>query len=147
MPDNCKNFVETLVLVRKGLKDKEVGSTPSLERPPGPHVLEVTQSLQDMLDTGAVNNRAELARRMGVSRPRVTQLLNLLTLVQYLEVGGVVGTWVLLCRYTALKTSHRLTWWRTLIATLLPYALLWLLIALAAGLGVAVFSIAGRSVR
>jgi hypothetical protein len=52
------------------------------------------------------------------------QLLNLVTFFPYLVVGGVVGTWTILCRYVALKTSHRLTWSRALAATLLPYAVL-----------------------
>lgn len=33
-----------------------------------------------MLDAGVVNNRAELARRLGVSRARVTQIMSLLKL-------------------------------------------------------------------
>lgn len=33
-----------------------------------------------MLDAGVVNSRAELARRMGVSRARITQMLSLLKL-------------------------------------------------------------------
>jgi hypothetical protein len=33
--------------------------------------------MQDMLDAGLVNNRAELPRRLGVSRARVTEHLNL----------------------------------------------------------------------
>jgi hypothetical protein len=49
------------------------------------------------------------------------QLLNLATFLPYVVVGGVVGTWTMLCRYVALKTCHRLTWSRTLAAALLPY--------------------------
>jgi len=49
------------------------------------------------------------------------QLLNLATFFPYVIVGGVVGTWTLLCRYLSLKTCHRLTWGRALAATLLPY--------------------------
>ena len=48
------------------------------------------------------------------------QLLSIATLVPYLVVGGVVTTWTLLCRYVALKTCHRLSWDRTLAATVLP---------------------------
>jgi hypothetical protein len=43
-----------------------------------------------MLDAGVVNNRAELARRMGVSRARVTQLLNLLKLSAEIR-HGILG--------------------------------------------------------
>ena len=35
---------------------------------------------QDLLDTGMVNNQADLAKRYGISRARVTQYLNLLKL-------------------------------------------------------------------
>ncbi|MBL7198810.1 MAG: YIP1 family protein [Anaerolineae bacterium] len=63
------------------------------------------------------------------------QLLNLLSLVPYLEVGGVVGTWVLLCRYMALKTCHQLSWGRAVAATLLPYILRVLAILVLIGLG------------
>ena len=80
MPDNCKNFVETFSLFRKGRHHNELGSSPCPKAPPGPHVLEVAQSLQEMLDAGVVNSRADLARRLGVSRARVTQLLSLLKL-------------------------------------------------------------------
>jgi hypothetical protein len=62
-------------------------------------------------------------------------LLQLLTLLPYLVVGGVVGTWVILCRYVAIKASHRLTPGRALAATLLPYALLALFVASFACLG------------
>ncbi len=35
---------------------------------------------QNLLDTGVVNNQADLAKRYGISRARVTQYLNLLKL-------------------------------------------------------------------
>jgi len=35
---------------------------------------------QNLLDTGMVNNQADLAKRYGISRARVTQYLNLLKL-------------------------------------------------------------------
>ena len=63
------------------------------------------------------------------------QLLNLATFFPYLVVGGVVGTWMLLCRYVALKTCHRLRWGRALAATLLPYALLAVVVSIFACLG------------
>jgi hypothetical protein len=63
------------------------------------------------------------------------QLLNIVTFLPYLVIGGVVGTWALLCRYVALKTCHRLTWGRTLAATLLPYVAYILVISLFACLG------------
>jgi len=63
------------------------------------------------------------------------QLLNLATFFPYLVVGGVAGTWMLLCRYVALKTCHRFRWGRALAATLLPYALLAMVVASFACLG------------
>jgi hypothetical protein len=47
--------------------------------------------------------------------------LRLTTFLPYVIVGGVVGTWTLVCRYVALKACHRLSWGRTLATTLLPY--------------------------
>ena len=63
------------------------------------------------------------------------QVLNLATFFPYLIVGGVVGTWTLLCRYVALKTCHRLTWNRALAATLLPYVALAVVVSFFACLG------------
>lgn len=34
--------------------------------------------MQAMLDTGEVKNKAELARRLGLSRARITQILKLI---------------------------------------------------------------------
>jgi hypothetical protein len=67
------------------------------------------------------------------------QLLNVVTIFPYLIVGGVVGTWTLLCRYVALKTCHRLTWGRALAATLLPYVVYIVVISLFACMGSMVF--------
>ena len=72
--------METFNLVRKSKQNKGLSQEPSAKEPPGPHVLEVAQGLQDMLDAGVVNSRAELARRRGVSRARITQILSLLKL-------------------------------------------------------------------
>jgi hypothetical protein len=69
------------------------------------------------------------------------QVLNLATFFPYLVVGGVVGTWTLLCRYVALKTCHRLTWNRALGATLLPYVALAVVVASFACLGGVVFGL------
>ena len=72
--------METFNLVCKGRQNKKLDKGSTSKKPSRPHVLEVAQSLQDMLDAGVVNSRADLARRLGVSRARVTQLLNLLEL-------------------------------------------------------------------
>ncbi len=67
------------------------------------------------------------------------QLLNVITFFPYLVVGGIVGTWTLLCRYVALKTCHRLSWGRALAATLLPYVAYILVLSLFACMGGVVF--------
>jgi hypothetical protein len=58
------------------------------------------------------------------------QALNVVAFLPYVVVGGVVGTWMLICRYVALKTCHRLSWERTLATTLLPYGVFALIISL-----------------
>ena len=65
----------------------------------------------------------------------VPQLLNLASFFPYVIVGGVVGTWALLCRYVALKTCHRFRWSRALAATLLPYVALAIVVSFFACLG------------
>ena len=86
-----------------------------------------------------LGGQGSLGQTLGCTALAVApQLLNLATFFPYLIVGGVVGTWTLLCRYVALKTCHRLTWGRVLAATLLPYVAFALLVALFACLGAAV---------
>ena len=58
----------------------------------------------------------------------------------YVALGGLVGTWTLLGRYVAIKTCHRLTWGRALVATLLPYVAFGIVMLCFACLGVAVLS-------
>jgi hypothetical protein len=47
--------------------------------PPAPHPLNIAKQFQQQLETESVN-KAELARRHGMSRARVTQIMNLLNL-------------------------------------------------------------------
>lgn len=70
-------FVIDLAAARKRLRPE------TLERRKGPRTIEMldrAEAFQDLLDRGAVNNRAELARLHGISRARVTQLMDLLWL-------------------------------------------------------------------
>jgi hypothetical protein len=66
------------------------------------------------------------------------QMLNLVMVLPYIVVGGVVGAWTLLCRYLAVKTCHKLSWGRALAAALLPTVVWILLVSLLACLGSAV---------
>lgn len=47
------------------------------------------------------------------------QVLNLAGLLPFVQVGGIVGTWMLACNYVAVKTVYRLSWGRALGATVL----------------------------
>jgi hypothetical protein len=67
------------------------------------------------------------------------QILKLTELLPYVVVGGVVGTWMLICRYVALKQAHRLTWGRAFWATVLPFVALWLLALILAAMSVLFF--------
>jgi hypothetical protein len=89
-----------------------------------------------------LGGQGDLGQTLGCTALAVApQLLNLGALFPYVVVGGVVGTWTLLCRYTALKTCHRLNWSRALTATLLPYVAFGLLVLLFVCMGGAVFSL------
>ena len=83
-----------------------------------------------------VGGQGGLGQTLGCTALAVTpQLLNLAAFFPYVVVGGVVGTWTVLCRYVALKTCHRLTWGRALAATLLPYVALAVVVSFFACLG------------
>jgi len=60
------------------------------------------------------------------------QLLNVVMVVPFATAAGV-GTWTLICNFWAIRSAHGLTGWRALVATLLPLALVMLLVALFAG--------------
>lgn len=82
----------------------------SVEEPtPKIPAIDLALQLQRMLDEGAVNSRAELADHLGVSRPRVTQVLNILDLpapvIDYLS-GLSHGE---KCRYTERQLRRVLT--------------------------------------
>jgi hypothetical protein len=77
------------------------------------------------LSARLLGGQGSLSQTLGCTALAVApQLLNLVTFIPYVVVGGVVGTWTLLCRYVALKTCHRMTWGRALAATLLPTVVL-----------------------
>jgi hypothetical protein len=83
-----------------------------------------------------LGGQGSLGQMLGCTALAVApQVLNLATFLPYVVVGGVVGTWTILCRYVALKTCHRLTWGRALAATLLPYVALAVVVSSFACLG------------
>lgn len=86
-----------------------------------------------------LKGEANLGQTLGCTALAVApHVLKVAELLPFLSVGGVVGTWVLICRYVALKQAHRLTWGRAFWATVLPMLVLWLLALILAGIGVAI---------
>ena len=84
---------------------------------------------------------ASLSQTLGTTALAVTpQVLNLAGLLPFVMVGGVVGTWSLLCQYVALRQAHGLTWGRTFWATVLPRVVIWLLVMVLVSLSVALFA-------
>jgi Yip1 domain len=68
-----------------------------------------------------------------------------LNVVPFFVMGGVLGTWQLICRYKALRSVHHLAWGPAVGATLLPYVISGLLVALAGGiLAVVMVLVIGR---
>ena len=76
--DNCKNLSDSFQYKPNLLKRKP-SSKVKKKSPPGPHPLHIAKKFQNQLETGTVN-KAELARRNGMSRARVSQIMNLLKL-------------------------------------------------------------------
>jgi Yip1 domain len=57
-----------------------------------------------------------------------------LGIIPFFVVGGVLGTWQLICRYKAVRSTHQLSWGSAFWATLLPYVVYALLLPLAGGI-------------
>jgi hypothetical protein len=76
--DNCKNLSDSFQYKSKSLKTNP-SSRVKKKSPPGPYPLHIAEKFQKQLEVGSVN-KAELARRYGMSRTRVTQIMNLLKL-------------------------------------------------------------------
>jgi len=76
--DKCKNLSDSFQYKSKSLK-KQPSSKGKKKSPPGPHPLHIAKKFQNQIEAGSVN-KAELARKHGMSRARVTQIMNLLKL-------------------------------------------------------------------
>jgi hypothetical protein len=85
-----------------------------------------------------VGGQGSLKQTLGCTALAVApQMLGLAWVLPYVEVGGAITIWTLICNYLALKTAHRLSSVRAFWATLLPFILLIILIlALLGGTGV-----------
>jgi hypothetical protein len=79
---------------------------------------------------------ADLSETLGVLALAVApQVLNVLTLLPFVEMGNLVGVWGILCAYIGLKTAHKLPWTRAVWATLLPFILVVVVLILMGCLG------------
>jgi hypothetical protein len=86
---------------------------------------------------------ADFSETLGVLALAVApQALHALNFLPFLEVGGVVGVWGLLCAYVGLKTAHKLSWGRAAWATVLPFILAFVVVLLASCLGSAILAAA-----
>ena len=79
-PDNIKNFYASFFFLPKSLLAKRIQKPPKATKPNRSNPLLLAQDLKQLLDDGVVNSKAELARLYGFSRPRITQIMNLLNL-------------------------------------------------------------------
>jgi len=79
MTSSCKNFEDEFELPDKSRKQKKLKGKRK-RRKPRQHPLLKALEFQKLLDTGMVYNQTDLAKRLGISRARVTQCLNLLKL-------------------------------------------------------------------
>jgi hypothetical protein len=84
---------------------------------------------------------ANLGQTLGTTALAVApEILNLVGFLPFVVVGGIVGTWTLICRYVALKEAHGLGWARAFWATVLPRLVLGLLAVIILGLSIAGFA-------
>jgi hypothetical protein len=80
---------------------------------------------------------ASLSQTLGCTALAIgPQLLALARILPYVEIGGVIAVWTLLCNYLALRNAHRLSSGRAFWATSLSLVLLILLgLGLVGGVG------------
>ncbi len=86
--DNCRNFFERFTFCPESLKRRAKPGAAKECREPYRHPLTLAYEFQQLLEAGVVNNRAEIARRYGLSRARVTQVMSLLHLPD--EIQGYI---------------------------------------------------------
>jgi len=72
-----------------------------------------------------LGGQASLDQTLGCTALAVApQLLGLARILPYVEIGGAITIWTLICNYLALRNAHRLGSARAFWATLLPLVLL-----------------------
>ncbi len=85
MTGNCKNFSTRFTFTLESLKRGAKHGVAKEYREPYRHPLTLAHKFQELLEAGAVNNRAEIARMYKLSRARVTQIMDLLYLAPEIQ--------------------------------------------------------------
>ena len=80
MTGNCENFSSRFTFTPESLKRRAKHDFGKVQDSAYRHPLALAYEFQELLEAGVVNNRAEIARRCGLSRAWVTQVMKLLHL-------------------------------------------------------------------
>jgi hypothetical protein len=90
------------------------------------------------LSARLLGGQGTLAQTLGCTALAVApRLLGLAAIFPYVQLGGVISIWALICNYLALKAAQRLSSTRAFWATLLPFIIVVLLVVgLVAGTGI-----------
>ena len=81
VPAICENWSSSLVFLSKPPKENDLQD----ENEPALHPIHLAFEFQKLLERELVNSRSELAKRYGLSRARVTQIMNLLELAPEIQ--------------------------------------------------------------
>mgnify|MGYP005837111021 CR=1 FL=1 len=119
-----------------------------ITRPAGFIILWLILGIFAHITARILGGTASLSQTLGTTSLMVApQLLRLVQVLPYVEIGSVLGAWALACGYLAIKRAHRLSWARTFWAILLALVLVAIvvatLVALLVLLGVALASRGG----
>jgi hypothetical protein len=76
LPATCENWTSSFLFLNKPKKEKVLQNADE----PALHPIHYALEFQKMLDEELVNSRSELAKKYGMSRARVTQIMRLLEL-------------------------------------------------------------------
>ncbi len=119
-----------------------------ITRPAGFIVLWLILGVSAHIVARILGGSASLAQTLGtISLMVAPQLLRLVQVLPYVQIGSVLSVWTLVCSYLAIKRAHHLSWarafWTILLALVLVAIVVATLVALLVLLGVALASRGG----